>query len=145
MRASGVRFGFGYAGPSEIDGVNILEATFNAMGAAVRRLLSATGAAPETALLLVDGPLRIKRLEGCAQQPLVDGDAKSLSIAAASIYAKVVRDRWMAVLDARHPGYGLAGHKGYGTAAHLEALRRLGPCPQHRMSFSPVRKAAGAA
>ncbi|MGD9643007.1 MAG: ribonuclease HII [Elusimicrobiales bacterium] len=145
MRASGVRFGFGYAGPSEIDGVNILEATFNAMGAAVRRLLAYTGAAPETALLLVDGPLRIKRLEGCEQQPVVDGDAKSLSIAAASICAKVVRDRWMAVLDARHPGYGLAGHKGYGTAAHLEALRRLGPCPQHRQSFAPVRRAAGAA
>jgi ribonuclease HII len=145
MRASGVRFGFGYAGPSEIDGVNILEATFNAMGAAVRRLLAAAGAAPGSALLLVDGPLRIKRLEGCAQQPLVDGDAKSLSIAAASICAKVVRDRWMAVLDARHPGYGLAGHKGYGTAAHLEALRRLGPCPQHRMSFAPVRRAAGSA
>jgi len=142
MRASGVRFGFGFAGPGEIDSENILEATFNAMGAAVRRLLRYTGAPPEKTLLLVDGPHRIKRLDSCLQHPLVDGDAKSLSIAAASIYAKVVRDRWMGVLDARHPGYGLAGHKGYGTAAHLEALSRLGPSPQHRLSFAPVRRAA---
>ncbi len=143
MRASGVRFGFGFARPPEIDGENILEATFNAMGAAVRRLLVYTGAAPQQALLLVDGPHRIKRLESCVQQPVVGGDGRSLSIAAASIYAKVIRDRWMGVLDARHPGYGLAGHKGYGTAAHLEALRRLGPSAQHRLSFAPVRKAAG--
>ena len=142
MHASGVRFGFGFARPAEIDSENILEATFNAMGAAVRRLLRCTGAAPERTLLLVDGPHRIKRLESCAQHPVVDGDAKSLSIAAASIYAKVIRDRWMCVLDARHPGYGLAGHKGYGTAAHLEALRRLGPSPQHRFSFAPVRKSS---
>ncbi|MDO8802914.1 MAG: ribonuclease HII [Elusimicrobiota bacterium] len=141
MLDSGVRFGFGFSGPGEIDRVNILEATFNAMGAAVRRLLSNTGASPSRTLILVDGPYRIKRLESCAQEPVVDGDAKSLSIAAASIYAKVIRDRWMRVLDRRHPGYGLAGHKGYGTAAHLEALRRLGPSPQHRFSFAPVRSA----
>ncbi|MBI4350712.1 MAG: ribonuclease HII [Elusimicrobia bacterium] len=140
MLASGVRFGFGFSGPGEIDRVNILEATFNAMGAAVRRLFSCTGAAPSRALILVDGPHRIKRLDSCAQEPVVDGDAKSLSIAAASIYAKVIRDRWMRVLDKKHPGYGLAGHKGYGTAAHLDALRRLGPSPQHRFSFAPVRK-----
>ena len=143
MLASGVRFGFGYASPAEIDRVNILEATFNAMSAAVRRLLASTGAAPARALLLVDGPHRIKRLDGCLQEPVIDGDARSLSIAAASIFAKVVRDRWLAVLDGRHPGYGLAGHKGYGTAAHLAALNRLGPCPEHRLSFAPVRAAAG--
>ncbi len=142
MLDSGVRFGFGFAGPREIDEVNILEATFNAMGAAVHRLLSYTGAAPSDALILVDGPYRIKRLAGCAQEPVIDGDAKSLSIAAASIFAKVMRDRWLGVLERRHPGYGLAGHKGYGTAAHLEALRRLGPCPEHRRSFAPVREAA---
>lgn len=144
MLDSGVRFGFGFSGPGEIDSVNILEATFNAMGAAVRRLLSITGASPAQTLILVDGPLRIKRLESCMQEPVVDGDARSLSIAAASIYAKVIRDRWMGVLDRRHPGYGLAGHKGYGTAAHLEALRRLGPSAQHRFSFAPVKKYAGA-
>ena len=142
MLDSGVRFGFGFAGPREIDEVNILEATFNAMGAAVRRLFFYTGAAPSEALVLVDGPYRIKRLEGCAQEPVIDGDAKSLCIAAASIYAKVIRDRWLGVLERRYPGYGLAGHKGYGTAAHLEALRRLGPCPEHRLSFAPVRAAA---
>jgi ribonuclease HII len=144
MLDSGVRFGFGYAGPAEIDRVNILEATFNAMGAAVGRLLSYTGADPRAALALVDGPHRIKRLPDCAQRPVVDGDARSLSIAAASVCAKVLRDRWLAVLDRRHPGYGLAGHKGYGTAAHLEALRRLGPSPEHRLSFAPVRAAAEA-
>jgi ribonuclease HII len=143
MLDSGVRYGFGFAGPAEIDRVNILEATFNAMGAAVRRLLSCTGADPRTALLLVDGPHRIKRLEGVAQEPVVDGDARSISIAAASIFAKVLRDRWLAVLDRRHPGYGLAGHKGYGTAAHLQALRLLGPSSEHRLSFAPVRAAAG--
>ncbi|HNW43555.1 MAG TPA: ribonuclease HII [Elusimicrobiales bacterium] len=142
MLESGVRFGFGFASAAEIDRVNILEATFNAMGAAVRRLLSSTGAAPAGALLLVDGPYPVKRVEGCAQQPVIDGDAKSISIAAASIFAKVLRDRWLDVLERRHPGYGLAGHKGYGTAAHLEALNRLGPCPEHRLSFAPVRKAA---
>lgn len=144
MLAAGVRFGFGYALPAEIDRVNILEATFNAMGAAARRLFLYTGADPRRALVLVDGPHRVKRLEGCAQQPVIDGDARSLSIAAASVFAKVLRDRWLGVLDGRHPGYGLAGHKGYGTAAHLEALRRLGPSPEHRLSFAPVREAAGA-
>lgn len=142
MRASGVRFGFGFARSAEIDSENILEATFNAMGRAVRRLLCYTGAGPEGVLVLVDGPHRIKRLDVRAQRPVVGGDARSLSIAAASIYAKVIRDRWMGVLDVRYPGYGLAGHKGYGTAAHLQALRRLGPSPQHRLSFAPVRKAA---
>lgn len=142
MLASGVRFGFGFALPEEIDRENILEATFNAMGRAVARLLSYTGAPAQGALVLVDGPHLIKRLDGCAQRAVVDGDAKSLSIAAASIFAKVMRDRWMRVLDGRHPGYGLAGHKGYGTAAHLAALSRLGPCPQHRLSFAPVRRAA---
>jgi ribonuclease HII len=145
MLDCGVRFGFGFSGPADIDRVNILEATFNAMGAAVRRLLFYTGADPRGTLLLVDGPHRIKRLAGIAQEPVVGGDAKSISIAAASIYAKVIRDRWMGVLDLRHPGYGLAGHKGYGTASHMEALRRLGPTTEHRMSFSPVRSAAGTA
>ena len=144
MLVSGVRFGFGFAQPEEIDRVNILEATFNAMGAAVRRLLFCLDVPPSGALLLVDGQHRIKRLEGCLQQPVIDGDALSLSIAAASIFAKVLRDRWMGVLDARFPGYGLAAHKGYGTASHLEALTRLGPCSLHRMSFAPVRAAAGA-
>ena len=141
MAESGVRFGFGFALPAEIDRVNILEATFNAMGAAVRRLLSQLNVPPAGALLLVDGPYPVKRVEGCAQRPVIDGDAKSISIAAASIFAKVLRDRWLEALELRHPGYGFSGHKGYGTTAHLAALNRLGPCPEHRLSFAPVRKA----
>ena len=72
------------------------------------------------------------------------GDARSLSIAAASIFAKVVRDRWMLALDHRWPGYDFAGHKGYGTKAHMEFLNSLGPCPEHRRSFAPVRKSLAA-
>jgi ribonuclease HII len=71
---------------------------------------------------------------------IVGGDAKSLSIAAASIIAKVTRDRMMHELDVRYPGYGFTSHKGYGTASHHTALQRLGPCPVHRMSFAPIAK-----
>ena len=164
MLKAGVRFGFGCAAPDEIDRCNILEATFNAMGAAVTRLAGALGvllaeeglsspfplfaglppACPEGAkaqniLVLVDGPHKIKRLRA-PQEAVVDGDARSLSIAAASIFAKVLRDRWMERLDTLHPGYGLAKHKGYGTAEHLAALRVLGPSRIHRRSFAPVKE-----
>jgi ribonuclease HII len=73
------------------------------------------------------------------QRPIVRGDQLSLSIAAASILAKVSRDRYMIALDERYPDYGFARHKGYGTAEHLAALGRLGPCPEHRRSFAPLR------
>ena len=76
----------------------------------------------------------------CPGEALVKGDARSPSIAAASIVAKVCRDRLMTRLDSVYPGYGFARHKGYGTAAHQEALARLGPCPAHRTSFRPVRE-----
>jgi ribonuclease HII len=88
-------------------------------------------------LVMVDGPREIRGFE-LPQRTIVDGDAKSLSIAAASIIAKVVRDRWMECLDRRHPGYGFAQHKGYGTEGHLEALDLLGPCRIHRFSYEPV-------
>ena len=78
----------------------------------------------------------------CPQQPVVQGDATSLSIAAASVLAKVYRDRLLVELDAVYPGYGLARHKGYCSAEHLAALRRLGPTPLHRRSFSPVAQTA---
>jgi ribonuclease HII len=91
-------------------------------------------------LVLVDGPHKIKRL-AVEQEAVVRGDARSLSIAAASIFAKVLRDRWMERLDSRYPGYGLAAHKGYGTAAHLAALGALGPSGVHRFSFAPVKMA----
>jgi ribonuclease HII len=122
--------GVGMASPKEIDEINILQATYLAMSRAVAALH------PPPAFALIDGnrapPLSIK------VQTIVGGDAISLSIAAASIVAKVTRDRIMHEIEALHPGYGFASHKGYGTAGHSEALKRLGPCPVHRKSFSPV-------
>jgi ribonuclease HII len=134
IKACAQGVGVGWALSGEIDEMNILNATLLAMRRAVGRL-----APPERAgaWALVDGNQKVPGL-GLPQRAVVDGDALSLSIASASIVAKVVRDRWMAVLDRRHPGYGFGRHKGYGTAAHLEALRRLGPCPEHRRSFGPV-------
>ena len=99
-------------------------------------------AAPSDVLILVDGPHKIKELP-FRQEAVVEGDGKSLSIAAASIFAKVIRDRWMFYLDRRWPGYGFAGHKGYGTTTHVSSLNRLGPCPEHRRSFAPVRAVMG--
>lgn len=122
--------GIGIAGPERIDSDNILAATLWAMGEAVR------GLTKSPALALVDGN-RAPRL-ACVVQTVVSGDALSLSIAAASIVAKVTRDRMMLGLDAEFPGYGFAKHKGYGTAQHQAALARLGPCPQHRRSFAPI-------
>ena len=144
MLASGVRFGFGFASPREIDEVNILNASFRAMQKAAGRLAAGLAAAPSDVLVLVDGPHKIKELS-FRQEAVVEGDGKSLSIAAASIFAKVIRDRWMLYLDRRWPGYGFAGHKGYGTKAHVSSLNRLGPCPEHRRSFAPVRAVMGTA
>ena len=90
---------------------------------------------PEHAL--VDG-LRVKSLR-FPQTPIVKGDARSYSIAAASVLAKVTRDRWMTEYDVQWPAYGFAGHKGYGTAKHLAALEQHGPCPIHRRSFAPLK------
>ena len=120
----------GAASAAEIGRLNILRATHLAMARAVARL-----AAPPD-LALVDGS-QAPRLS-CPVHCVVGGDAASVSIAAASILAKVVRDRAMARLDARWPGYGFAQHAGYPTAAHREALARLGPSPHHRRGFGPV-------
>jgi len=139
MVSAGVRFGWWYSPASEIDRINILEATFNAMGTALRKLTASLGIKPEEAFVLVDGNRRVKRIDGFRQLPVTDGDALSLSVAAASVFAKVIRDRWMRVLDAKYPGYGFAQHKGYGSKLHLEAIERLGPCPEHRMSFAPLK------
>jgi ribonuclease HII len=87
---------------------------------------------------LIDGN-HLPRMLPCPARALVDGDAIAPSISAASIIAKVTRDRLMRELDARWPGYGFAQHKGYPTPGHREALQRLGPCPEHRRSFAPVR------
>ena len=114
----------------EIDRLNILHATHLAMGRAIERLPKRADHA------LVDGlPVRGLTVDHTA---LVEGDSLSLSIAAASIIAKVTRDRLMVELDAQYPQYGFARHKGYGVREHLEALRKHGPCPAHRRTFQPV-------
>lgn len=121
--------------PQIIDEQNILQATFLAMAQAIRAL----GAEPS--LILVDGNRRIPQLPPRLQEPVVGGDAKSASVAAASILAKVTRDRWMDHAHAMYPLYDFAANKGYGTPEHAVALRRHGPCPIHRRSFAPVRDA----
>ena len=118
----------------EIDRLNILQATLEGM----RRAVAALGHRPARAL--IDGN-RIPTGLGVDAEAIVQGDAKVAAISAASILAKVARDRWMLELDAAHPGYGFAAHKGYPTPEHLDALKRLGPCPAHRRSFAPVREA----
>lgn len=125
---------FALASVEEIDRLNILRATHLAMARAVEALVGKAGGAPD--MVLIDGlPVRIFPWP---QQAVVKGDSLSLSIAAASIIAKVERDRIMHGLDAGFPQYGFAGHKGYGTAAHLAALQDHGPSPHHRRSFQPV-------
>lgn len=115
----------------EIDRINILRARLLAMGRAIREL------SPAPSMVLVDGNLELPGLE-LPQRPIVGGDHTSLAIAAASIVAKVARDRWMAGQAARFPGYGFERHKGYPSPEHKEALARLGPCPLHRRTFAPV-------
>lgn len=116
--------------PKEIDSINILQATWKAMA------LSLSGLDRLPDLALVDGnPVRGLP---CDSRNIVKGDAKSLSIAAASVIAKVTRDRMMLELDATHPEYGFACHKGYGTKAHLEAIRVYGPLSCHRKTFRPI-------
>jgi ribonuclease HII len=127
IRAHARGFAVGWAEPGEIDRVNILEATLLAM----RRAVLALPEKPD--LLLVDA-LTIPGLD-VEQLPIVKGDALSVSIAAASIVAKVARDALMRDLDRQHPGYDLASNMGYGSEGHRDALRRLGPTSIHRRSF----------
>jgi ribonuclease HII len=121
-------------GPEEIDAINILRATHKAMALA----LASLSEKPDIAL--VDG-LPVKGLP-VPHEALVKGDALSLSIAAASVIAKVTRDRFMEKLGSDFPAYGFARHHGYGTREHLEALRKHGPCRHHRRSFQPVSQLA---
>ena len=122
-----VSYGIAFASEQEIDEINILQATFLAMRRAVEQL----GVQPE--LALVDGN-RDPGL-GIPTRTIVKGDGLSASIAAASILAKVTRDRWMEALDAKYPQYGFAVHKGYGTKRHYAALTEFGPCEEHRQTF----------
>ncbi len=132
----------GEASAGEIDRTDIRRATFAAMRRALRALAERLAETP--ALVLVDGrePIAPPPWPHVPQWPLVGGDDRSVSIAAASVVAKVHRDAIMVAYETRFPGYGFARHKGYGTAAHREALARLGPSPEHRCSFAPVRAAA---
>ena len=125
--AQAVSYGVAMADEKEIDEINILQATFNAMERAMRQLTAAP------ALVLVDG--NREREFPYPVRTVVGGDGLSANIAAASILAKVTRDRFMEEMDKRYPQYGFAVHKGYGTRAHYDALREYGPCPIHRMSF----------
>lgn len=132
MASSDVQVGIALVDEQTIDTINILQASLLAMQQAVARL----GVRPLCAL--VDGN-RAPDL-GCHCIPVVGGDASEPSISAASIVAKVIRDRRMVDLDGQYPGYGFAVHKGYPTRAHYEALRTLGPCPIHRRSYKGVRQ-----
>jgi len=116
----------------DIDRINIFHATMLGMSRALAAL------APAPTLALIDGNQLPKELI-CPARAIVDGDAKEKAISAASILAKVARDKLMCELDIQYPGYGFAQHKGYSTPEHFEALQRLGPCPQHRRSFAPVQ------
>ncbi|MFP4295698.1 MAG: ribonuclease HII [Halothiobacillaceae bacterium] len=121
------------ASVEEIDRINILQASLLAMSRALSELDPAPG------LALVDGN-RVPAGLACPAEAWIGGDGRHAAIAAASILAKVARDRDMLALDACYPDYGFARHKGYPTAAHLAALQSLGPCPAHRRSFAPVRR-----
>ncbi len=129
----GARAGLGEASVDEIDRLNILQASLLAMARAV----AALGLAPDAALVDGNRPPRLP----CPVETVVKGDGLSLSIAAASILAKVTRDRQMAVLAQRYPGYGWERNQGYGTAEHRAALTRLGVTDEHRRSFRPIREA----
>lgn len=135
IRSQALAVSVAWAHPRVIDRDNILRATLAAMARAARRAAARLNAEP--VLVLVDGPHRFPG-DALAQRTVIGGDRKSLSVAAASVVAKVVRDRWMRRFARRHPGYGFAAHKGYGTRGHLRALARLGPCAGHRLTYAPV-------
>lgn len=132
IRAQAMAWGVGFASAQEICDLNILRATELAM----RRALAAMALAP--VFVLVDGNHAFDL--GPPVRPVVKGDSRSASIAAASILAKTARDAVMAEMDARYPGYGFAAHKGYGVPEHARALARLGPCEIHRLTWAPLRK-----
>ncbi len=124
--------GVGMGSAELIDRINILQATRHAMLDAVSHLT------PQPDYLMIDGISTIN--SPIPQKTIKKGDSLSISIAAASIIAKVTRDRLMRELDGNYPGYGFSGHKGYGSASHMEAIRRLGPSPVHRLTFGGVKE-----
>jgi len=141
IRAEAVAIGLGVVEPETIDRINILQASRQAM----REAFLSLDRPPDCIrpdCVLIDG-LPVPAFPCAHQQAIVGGDGLCASIAAASIVAKVARDRMMRAYDAVYPEYGFAGHKGYGAARHLEALRVHGPCPIHRRSFAPVAACFG--
>lgn len=134
-----VAYGVGCVSHTVIDEINILQATYRAMREAITKMAQVCGA-PDVLLndaVTIPGVQELfpEKKERILQVPIIKGDAKCLSIAAASVVAKVTRDRMMVELDKVYPGYGFAGNKGYGSAEHMEKLRKDGPCPIHRQSF----------
>lgn len=127
IKEKAVAWGIGMASPARIDEINILQATYEAMRSAVEQLR-------EKPHVLLNDAVRIPGI-AIEQVPIIKGDAKSVSIAAASVLAKVTRDRLMEEYDEMLPEYGFASHKGYGSAAHIEAIRKYGPSPIHRLTF----------
>lgn len=127
IKEQAVAWCVGIVGPERIDEINILQATYEAM----RQAVAGLGVKPD---LLLNDAVEIPGVD-IMQVPIIKGDAKSVSIAAASILAKVTRDHMMVEYDQLFPDYGFAKHKGYGTAAHIQAIKELGPCPIHRRSF----------
>lgn len=127
IKEKAIAYGAGIVSPARIDEINILKATYEAMREAVASL----SVTPD---ILLNDAVTIPGIE-ITQVPIVKGDAKSVSIAAASIIAKVTRDHMMAEYDGLYPEYGFARHKGYGTGAHIQVLKEIGPCPIHRKSF----------
>lgn len=127
IQEKAVAWSVGIVGPDVIDEINILQATYQAM----RQAVAGLSLTPD---ILLNDAVTIPGIE-IMQVPIVKGDAKSVSIAAASVLAKVIRDHMMVEYDTLFPEYGFAKHKGYGTAAHIAALKSVGPCPIHRRSF----------
>jgi ribonuclease HII len=131
IRRKAIAVAIGFADVATIDAINIRRASHLAMLSAIAQLL------PQPDFLLIDA----ERLDTpCMQQAIIYGDSISISIAAASIIAKVYRDAWMCRYHEEYPQYGLASHKGYGTEEHLRALAEHGPCPLHRVTYEPVRR-----
>ena len=127
IKEEAIAWAVGLTDPARIDEINILQATYEAMRKAISQLSVRPTVLVNDAVTIPDVDIR--------QFPVVKGDAKCISVAAASILAKVTRDRIMEEMDEKYPQYGFAGHKGYGTREHMNAIREFGPCPIHRRSF----------
>jgi len=133
IKRCGAVYAVSFVSAADVDRLNILQATFKAMRQAVSEIADKVA----NPLCVVDGSNEVRGLT-LPQKAVIKGDSKSLCVAAASIMAKVERDRYMLELDTKYPVYGFAGHKGYGTAEHMKALAEHGPCPEHRTTFIPI-------